>query len=405
MCKRRGLIYVDHMYELVTSGSQRPRLLILTPDFPPAPGGVQVLAHGLAAGMNGFHTRVVALDCPGAGAFDRSSGLAIRRVRGGASHRAGNAALNAAALLEAARFRPQATLSVHIVASPSAAVIRRALRARTVQYFHAKEIADKPRLSAFAVSRADAVVAVSSYTAGLIAATGASPACLRLIPPGVELPPARPSPNGTRPTVVTIARLEDRYKGHDVLIGALARVRAHVPDVEWIVIGEGPLRAELEALARSSGLADAARFLGAVGDEQRDRWLGRCDLLAMPSRLPGDGQAGEGFGMVYLEAAAHGKPVIAGNVAGAVDAVADGESGLLVDPTDVVAVADAITMLLRDRELARRLGAAGAARARSFAWPVIAARVEALVLEQLARPSGPAGRGRHVHEPSARTTA
>jgi phosphatidylinositol alpha-1,6-mannosyltransferase len=405
MCKRRGLIYVDRMDGLDRSGSQRPRLLILTPDFPPAPGGVQVLAHQLAVGLSGFHTRVVALDCPGAGAFDREGALAVRRVRGGVSRRAGNVALNAAALLAAARFRPQATLSVHVVVSPAAAVIRRALRARTVQYFHAKEIADKPRLSAFAAARADAVIAVSSYTADLIARTGVSPACLRLIPPGVELPPARSAANGTRPTVLTIARLEDRYKGHDVLIGALARVRVQVPDVEWIVIGEGPLRGELEALAISSGLADTARFLGPVSDEQRDRWLACCDLLAMPSRLPGGGRAGEGFGMVYLEAGAHGKPVIAGNVAGAVDAVADGESGLLVDPTDVVAVADAVTMLLRDSGLAQRMGAAGAARAQSFAWPLIAARVEALLLEQLARASGTAGRGRRAHRSSARTAA
>ncbi|HVR05518.1 MAG TPA: glycosyltransferase family 4 protein [Solirubrobacteraceae bacterium] len=367
----------------------RPRLLLITPDFPPAHGGIQLLAHRVVSGLQGFDTRVVTLDSPGAREFDRDAGLATRRV---GVHRAAGAArqlaLNAAAVHEALAFRPQATLSAHIVASPAADLISRALGACTVQYFHAKEIPRRRRLAAFAARRADACIAVSSYTADLVAATGARGADVRLIPPGVDLPSDPAPPPAERPTFLTVARLEDRYKGHDVLLAALPVVRARVPDVEWIVIGDGPLRPELEARARAEGVADAVRFLGALADRERDDWLRRADLLAMPSRLPGGGLAGEGFGIVYLEAAAHGKPVVAGNVGGAVDAVADGESGLLVDPTDPAAVAEAIATLLLDRELARRLGSAGAQRARRFAWPVIAGRVEALLLEQLgeARP-------------------
>ncbi len=405
--------------------SQRPRLLIITPDYPPTRGGIQLLAHRLATGMSGFETRVVTLEAPGAAQFDATSGVATRRVRADRRLGAGrNVVLDLAAVREALRFRPHLTLSVHLVASPAAAFISRVTGARTVQYFHAKEIGGRPRLAAFAVRQARASIAVSSYTAGLVAAlgpagrSGAGPgeavageagpgraapdggaeangtesrSAVHLIPPGVDLPdpadlPPDPSPSAAgRPTFVTVARLEDRYKGHDVLLRALPLVRVKVPDVEWVVIGDGPLRAELEGLARSGGLAGAVRFLGAVSDEQRDRWLARADLFAMPSRLPGGGLAGEGFGIVYLEAGAYGKPVVAGNVAGALDAVANGESGLLVDPTDSHAVAEAIATLLLDRALARRLGGAGAARARHFAWPVIAARVEALLLAQLRR--------------------
>jgi phosphatidyl-myo-inositol dimannoside synthase len=362
-----------------------PRLLVLTPDFPPALGGIQLLTYRLAAGVEGFDTRVLTLDGPGAEGFDRRGGLSTRRVRVEKLSGAGRmAALNAAALIEAWRFRPDVTLVAHIVASPAAAVIRRTLGARTVQYFHANEIGDKPRLAAFAARRADVAVAVSSYTAGLIAATGAAIADLRLIPPGVELP-EDPSPERQeRPTLLTIARLRDDYKGHDVLIRALALVRSEVPDVELVVIGDGPLRGQLESLAHDVGMSDAVRFLGTVTDEQRDLWLRRADVFAMPSRLPVDGRAGEGFGIVYLEAAAYGKPVVAGNVAGALDAVADGESGLLVDPTDARALAGALTRLLRDRELALRMGRAGAERAKGFAWPLIAARLEAVLVEQLA---------------------
>jgi phosphatidylinositol alpha-1,6-mannosyltransferase len=373
-------------------------LLLLSPDFPPQHGGIQLLTHRLAAGITAFETRVVTLDTAGAERFDLSAGLRTHRVRGWRAPRAARlGALNGAALREAMRFRPAVTLSAHIVTSPAAAAIRRLLAAPTVQYFYAKEIADKPRLAAFAARQAQASISISGYTSELLAATGASPAGVQVIAPGVDLPArADPLPS-PRPTLVTIARLADRYKGHDVLVRSLTIVRQRVPDVEWVVIGDGPLRGELEALARTEGVADAVRFLGAVSDQERDLWLRRCDLLAMPSRLPGGGRAGDGFGIAYLEAAAYGKPVVAGNVGGPLDAVADGESGLLVDPTDPLAVADAITAVLSDRELAQRLGDAGARRARSFSWPLVAGRVQALLLEQLdgaSRRRGHQDRGR-----------
>ncbi|HEX5853622.1 MAG TPA: glycosyltransferase family 4 protein [Solirubrobacteraceae bacterium] len=400
--------------------TRTPRLLVLTPDFPPTPGGIQLLTHRIATGVAGLDTRVLALEEPGAASFDARGDLAVRRVR--ADGRLGSGrmvALNAAAVSEARRFRPDVTLSMHVVASPAAALIRRALGARTVQYFHANEIGGKPRLTAFAARRANVAVAVSSYTAGLIAATGVVPAQLRVIPPGVDLPSdptvergshaqphtARPTDGAevpqdraeldraVRSTLLTIARLKDSYKGHDVLLRALALVRERVPDVKLVVIGDGPLRGDLERLAGAMGVGEAVSFLGAVSDEQRDRWLRRADVFAMPSRLPLDGLAGEGFGIVYLEAAAHGMPVVAGDVGGALDAVADGVTGLLVDPTDPRAVADALIRLLLDRELARRLGRAGAERAKGFAWSLIAARVQEVLLEQVSRRDPGRGRG------------
>ncbi len=363
----------------------RPRLLILTPDFPPAPGGIQLMAHRFAAGISSFQTRVVTLQAPGAEEFDRDSGCDVRRVGAGALPRgARGALLNAAACAEALSFRPDVTLCIHIVASPAAAAIRAARGTPSVQYFHAEEIGARPRLAAFAVRHADEVIAVSSYTAGLIAATGERPASLRLISPGVDIPGEASPELLDRPTFITVARLQERYKGHDVLVRALALVRAKIPDVQWVLIGDGSLRGGVEALARSYGVFDSIRFLGTVGDEERNLWLRRAHLLAMPSRVPAGGFAGEGFGIAFLEAGAYGKPVVAGNVGGAVDSVSDGESGLLVDPLDPVAVAGAITRLLEDRELAARLGAAARERARAFAWPVIVERLETVLHEQLA---------------------
>lgn len=360
----------------------KPRLLILTPDFPPANGGVQVLVHRLALAMSGFQVEVVTVNRPGGQRFDAQCELRTRRVGAYApSERARMLSLNVAAVGLASRFRPHVTLSAHVIASPAAATIRRLLGARTVQYFYANEILGRPRLAAFAARRADMAIAISGYTASLIRANGGSPARLRTIPPGVDLPADATTLPARRPTLLTIAQLKHRYKGHDVLIEALARVRARVPEVEWVVIGEGPLRADLEALAHARGLGGVARFLGAVSDQERDRWLRRASVFAMPSRLPG-----EGFGIVYLEANTYGKPVIAGNVGGPLDAVVDGVSGLLVDPTDADAVAEALTRLLLDRELAERLGRAGANRSREFAWPVIGARLESAMCELIGTP-------------------
>jgi phosphatidylinositol alpha-1,6-mannosyltransferase len=368
------------------------RLLILTPDFPPARGGIQVVAQRLASGLQGMQTRLLTLDSPGAGEYDEAAGLDVRRIGAGALPRsARNLLLNAAALGDALRFRPQAVLSLHIVASPAAWAIRRALGARTIQYFYGDEIGAKPKLAAFAARRADAAIAISAYTAELIAATGAVRANTRLIAPGVDIPGETTPLRAERPTVLTISRLDERYKGHDVMLRAFSLVLSKVPDAQWVVIGDGSLRPGLEQLARSYRVDRAVSFLGAVDDEQRDAWLRRADIFAMPSRLPAGGFAGEGFGIVYLEAGAFAKPVVAGNVGGALDAVLYGETGLLVDPLYPRAVAEAVTCLLQDGALARRLGEAGQARAQLYAWPKVVERVQALLLEQLHEAGGRAG--------------
>jgi phosphatidylinositol alpha-1,6-mannosyltransferase len=152
-----------------------------------------------------------------------------------------------------------------------------------------------------------------------------------------------------------------------------------VPDARWVVVGEGSLRGELEAMAASLDVADCVTFTGRLDDEARDDWLDRAHVFAMPSRLLPGGRGGEGFGIVYLEAGAHGLPCVAGNVGGSVDAVIDGETGLLVDPTDHVAVADAIADLLLDPGLRKRLGDAGHARAEKLSWAHMAEQVDDLI--------------------------
>ena len=178
--------------------------------------------------------------------------------------------------------------------------------------------------------------------------------------------------------------MEDRYKGHDVLVRALPLIRAKVPDVHWVVIGDGPLRPGLEQLARSHEVADAVASSARSPMRSATPGCAAPTCSSMPSRLPAGGFAGEGFGIVYLEAAAYGKPVVAGNVGGRARRRRrrrDGAAGRPRRPS---------RRGRRDREAAARsaswrarLGDAGAERAREFAWPEICARVEAVLLERL----------------------
>jgi len=376
--------------------ADKPRVLILTPDFPPEPGGIQLLVHRLAATMSRLQPLVVAPAGERATEFDSVSSVPVRRVpQVSLNHRATVARLNVASLLAAREFRPDCVLSAHVVTSPSAALLRRLFDVPVVQYLHGSEVGARPMLSGLAVRHADATIAVSRHTCDLARRVGASDNALHRIPPGVDLCERRPQPRATQPTVITVARLAELYKGHDTIIRALPLVRARVPNAEWIVIGTGPRREQFQRLAEIYGVSGSVRFLGEVSDDERDEWLERAHVFTMPSRLSANGLGGEGFGIVYLEASWHELPIVAGDAGGALDAVVNGETGLLVDANDHVAVAGAVTRLLAEPALQRRLGDRGMQRAKDFAWPMITRQVEDVLLSVVA-PRQTARRSRSV---------
>jgi phosphatidylinositol alpha-1,6-mannosyltransferase len=244
-------------------------------------------------------------------------------------------------------------------------------------------------LAHFAVTRAHRTIAVSSYAVELARRAGAPEGRIHQIPPGVDAAQLANGGRGrSRDVLLTVSRIEQEDKGHDVVLAALPAIRRRVPTARWVVIGDGALRSGLEERAAVMGLDGAVSFLRSVSDAERDRWLDTAAAFVMPSRIPPDRKGGEGFGIVYLEAAAHGLPVVAGNAGGAVDAVVHEVTGLLVDPTDAAAVADATTRLLTDAELSARLGRASVARAQQFAWPVVAERVRTVLAEAMGESDG-----------------
>lgn len=363
--------------------SPKPRLLIVTPDYPPARGGIQTLVHGLARHVRRFRAKVVTLAGEGDASFDRSEPVEVIRFPGGGSRARSIARLNRYALGEARRHPPAAVLSAHIVASPAAWVIRRTLGVPFVQYLHADELRTRPWLARFALRRAAACIAVSEHTRGMALTLGGSAPAIEVIPNGIEGVPASAQPADGPPTIVTVAQLEYRYKGHDVLLRALPLVRARVPDVRWVVVGDGSLRSELEASAADLDMGGNVQFVGVLDDERRDLWLARSHVFAMPSRVPAGGLGGEGFGIAYLEASAQGLPVVAGAAGGAMEAVVDGETGVLVEPLDHLELADTLADLLLDPKRSARLGRAGRERAADFTWAEITPRVEAIVAQAM----------------------
>jgi phosphatidyl-myo-inositol dimannoside synthase len=339
-------------------------------------GGIQLVMQRLVEGLTTFDTRVVTEGVPRAAEFDERLAYEVVRV---AQRRERNRIavlrLNARGFREGVRRPPDVLISGHVVAAPATSALRRLIRRPSLQYVHAEEFRDRPGVSAFAVRAADAVVAVSRYSSDLALGAGADPRRVHCVNLGVD-PNSRPKgERAPRPTIITVARLQHPEKGHDVVMRAMPLILKRVPDAQWMVIGEGPLRPELEGSARQLGVADAVHFLGQVSDAERNAWLARSHVFVLPNR------AGEGFGIVFLEAASHGLPVVAGAVGGALDAVVDGQTGLLVEATDPNAVGDAVVELLLDPARSVQMGSAGERRAREFSWARHVESVERVLTE------------------------
>jgi phosphatidylinositol alpha-1,6-mannosyltransferase len=173
--------------------------------------------------------------------------------------------------------------------------------------------------------------------------------------------------------LLTVARLA-AHKGIDTVLRVMAVLRDEFPNLRYAVVGSGIGLAQLQALARSLGVSDRVRFLTDVPDADLPPLYNSAELYLGVSR-PVELMI-EGFGISLSEASACGVPVIGSSTGGIPDAVRDGETGLLVDPENPEAVAGAVRLLLRDRDLARRLGAAGRKAVESFYnWDRVAADV------------------------------
>jgi phosphatidyl-myo-inositol dimannoside synthase len=367
------------------------RSLLLAASFPPALGGVETLLYQTNRLLQ--VPPLVLAPAPAA-AHD----VTVRAVRLNLAARAAYRplwalhpslhyaqAFWAPALRAAAGWRPQVIQAGHIYLAPLAWLLGRRLGLPFVVYAYGQEVWRAGRamglksldslLRGRALQSASTVLVPGGFTAGLLADWHVPRQRIVAVPYGAEPRPASPAPSGR--TLLTVARLIPR-KGIDTVIRAMPGLAA---DVEYRVVGSGPDEARLRRLAREAGVDERVRFLGplderALADEYR-----RCTVFVLPARRTLGGDL-EGYGLVYFEAAAWGRPVIAGRSGGEVDAVVDGQTGVLVNGDSTEQVAETIASLLADPRRLQALGAAGRERVETtHNW----SRAAAVVDQTLAR--------------------
>ena len=240
----------------------------------------------------------------------------------------------------------------HINFVPLAALVARHCGARLWLHIHGIEAWQPPgRLVRPGLASADLVTSASRFTRGrMLAWSGLAADRVKVLPN--TLPESfRSTPRRSdlverhrllgRRVVLTVGRLAstERYKGHDRLIRALPSLAGLHPDIAYLIVGSGDDEPRLAAMARDAGVAELVRFAGEVPDRELPDYFALADVFAMPS-------TGEGFGIVFLEAAACGLPVIGGCRDGSRDALADGQAGVLIDPLDEGQLIDAVASAL-----------------------------------------------------------
>jgi phosphatidyl-myo-inositol dimannoside synthase len=378
-------------------------LLISCQYYPPQVGGISRIMEKLAEALG--RERFCCLTGVDAGAAPAGSSGGPRVYRSPAAFFGASRPIRLAAwgrVLSSImiRERPRAALLATVDDGPYGLRLRRWFALPYVIYAHGNEIlgtlaaertTEEKSRTERVLRGASRVVAVSRFTAGLVERAGVDADRITVVNPGCDV--GRFSPRhsdeqlrrrelGDRyadRVIISIGNLVDR-KGYDMVIRALARLRAAVPDVTYLIVGDGPFRRGLESLASSAGVRDRVIFAGRRSDAELPALYSLGDVFVMASRERREESDVEGFGIVFLEASACGKPVIGGRSGGVPEAVVDGVTGLLVDPSDPNDIANALARVLTDRNLACRLGSQGRARVvRDFTWAQAADRMESVM--------------------------
>jgi phosphatidylinositol alpha-1,6-mannosyltransferase len=376
------------------------RYLAITELFLPTKGGTAIWVSEVFKYLGGKGIHIVTADVPGAAEVDAVHPNSIHRLNLSRVWWLRPESLGMYVRLFLTSLRLAVTRrfeAVHAIRSLPEGLVAWAVARMTflpvIIYAHGEELTSwgrgaKYKAMCFTLTHADKVVANSGNTRDELLLMGVAAKKITVIYPGVDIHSFRPDlpcddlleglglRDGQK-LVLSVGRLS-RRKGFDMVIRALPKLVGQGLDVHYASIGIGEDVDYLAGLATELGVKERVHLLGHANLEDLPRWYNACDVFAMPNRdISGDT---EGFGMVYLEAAACAKPAIAGKAGGTGSAVVDGVTGLRVDGEKLDDIFVALQKLLTDQEYASRLGRQGYTRAvTDFAWEVVAGRTSALL--------------------------
>lgn len=375
------------------------RYLVLTELFLPTKGGTAVWFDEVYRRLGGKAIHIITADVPGAAEHDAHHPntvhrLNLRRVPWLRPESLGMylkffgkalwlAVTNRFDAIHAGRALPEGLV---------AWLVARLTFRPVVIYAHGEELTgwgkgNKYKAMRFALRHADKVIANSDFTRNTLIDMGVAPEQIELIHPGVDIERFRPGlpfqdlrdSLGLQPgamLVLSVGRLS-RRKGFDTVIRAMPALRAAGLDVHYAIVGIGEDEAYLNALVREHGVGDRVHLLGHVPMDDLPRWYNACDLFVLANREIGGDT--EGFGMVFIEAAASGRTSIAGRAGGTGSAVLDGVTGVQVDGESVEEVTEALREMLVNQDKRAQLELAALKRARdSLSWVAVASLTRAI---------------------------
>jgi phosphatidylinositol alpha-1,6-mannosyltransferase len=362
------------------------RTLVVTNDFPPRQGGIQTFVAALLERRPPGSVVVLASDSPGSAEHDAGLAYPVHRRPTGMLLPTPATARAAVDLL-----RRYDCDSVFFGAAAPLGLLAPTLRAagagRLVGATHGHEtgwvaLPGSRQLMRRIAGGLDVVTYITEYTRGRLAPALADRTRLAQLSPGVDVDVFTPAADGERirrrhglgdaPVVVCVSRLVAR-KGQDVLVAAWPRVLARHPRARLLLVGSGPAERSLRRAVAARGLQDSVVFTGGVPAADLPDHYAAGDVFAMPCRTRRGGLDVEGLGMVFLEAAACARPVVAGTSGGAPEAVREGITGHVVDPRSPEAVARTLSALLSDPDRARAMGRAGRAWVEErWSWEIVA---------------------------------
>jgi len=339
------------------AADHRMKVHVWVPDYVSATGGIQMLSRFLVRALHEClpDSRIAVISKNDQSAPDPEENSVTQFSTVGwwaLSQR--TAAFTVELLRRAVRERPDLIITAHVNFTPIAHWLKKLLKVPFIALGHGVEVWQiQSGQVRRALQSADRLLAVSEFTRKQMAiGLSISADAIEVLPNTCDLEKFEPGPKphfllkryglrADQPVILTVARLAsvEQYKGYDQVLRALPAVKRVFPHVRYILGGRGSDRSRVIRLINELELTDSVILTGYIPDYELCAFYNLCDVFAMPSK-------GEGFGIVFLEALACGKPVIAGNTDGSVDAVLNGRLGVLVNPECVDEISTALTQVL-----------------------------------------------------------